>query len=224
MQKKFTLIELLVVLATLGILTTILLPSLRNARKAYLSAVCLSNLKQIGTVSFSYARDNGGEFFVSKTLINIDGKKNNQWYNKFLYELDYLPREQTLLTCPSLPCTKSEEWNNSWDKVYGVAKDDKNSPRPGYLQKDPYRSVQIMLIDTPSNFFHYADSVKDKNDFWLQNSYFVWDRKTKQHIHARHNKSANIWFIDGHAKSNKRATMMKLGISHYTGEHYEHVH
>jgi prepilin-type N-terminal cleavage/methylation domain-containing protein len=50
MKKRFTLIELLVVVAIIGILMSILLPSLRQARVKTKTAVCISNLKQIGTL------------------------------------------------------------------------------------------------------------------------------------------------------------------------------
>lgn len=57
-MKKFTLIELLVVVAIIGILASILLPSLERARYEAKSAVCKSNLKQLSTGHVLYAQDN----------------------------------------------------------------------------------------------------------------------------------------------------------------------
>jgi prepilin-type N-terminal cleavage/methylation domain-containing protein/prepilin-type processing-associated H-X9-DG protein len=53
--KKFTLIELLVVVAIIGILVSLLIPSLGKAREVSKTAVCLSNQKQIGVAVFNYS-------------------------------------------------------------------------------------------------------------------------------------------------------------------------
>ncbi|MCM8530036.1 MAG: prepilin-type N-terminal cleavage/methylation domain-containing protein [Lentisphaeraceae bacterium] len=57
-RKFFTLLELLIVVSVLGILLTLLLPSLGAARDKAFSAVCMSNLKQIGVGAYLYGKDN----------------------------------------------------------------------------------------------------------------------------------------------------------------------
>lgn len=57
-MKKFTLIELLVVISIMGILISLLLPSLSNARRKGYMAVCLSNQKQIMISMTMYISDN----------------------------------------------------------------------------------------------------------------------------------------------------------------------
>ena len=68
-NTKFTLIELLVVVAIIGILVSILMPSLHRAREKAKLAVCISNNKQIMTAYNSYA------------LENDDYAVAHRWYN-----------------------------------------------------------------------------------------------------------------------------------------------
>ena len=57
-MKKFTLIELLVVVAIIGILASMLLPSLSRAREVTKRAVCMNNQKQIGILFINYVDSN----------------------------------------------------------------------------------------------------------------------------------------------------------------------
>jgi len=101
MNKKFTLLELLVVIAIIGILSSILLPSLSKAREKAFSATCLSNLKQQGLAAVFYESDNN-EYFVINS--------NDTWWPKVMYDGQYLPIEENVMTCPSWPL--KGDWRN----------------------------------------------------------------------------------------------------------------
>ena len=60
MKNRFTLIELLIVVAIIGILVSLLLPSLGRARYTSKLAVCKSNQSQIGKILFLIAKENNG--------------------------------------------------------------------------------------------------------------------------------------------------------------------
>lgn len=61
-MRAFTLIELLVVIAIVSLLTAILMPSLHKARDKAREVLCLSNLRQQGSVFMTYAADHDGWF------------------------------------------------------------------------------------------------------------------------------------------------------------------
>jgi prepilin-type N-terminal cleavage/methylation domain-containing protein len=84
-MKKFTLIELLIVVAIIGILVSLLLPSLRNARDKARLAVCMSNLKQIGLANSFYLDDSNG-IFPRKAADAVSNYKT--WAGKAGTEID----------------------------------------------------------------------------------------------------------------------------------------
>ena len=65
-NNKFTLLELLVVIAILGILASILLPSISKAKKKAQAALSIANMKQIGNAFMIYSIDNNEAFPPSR--------------------------------------------------------------------------------------------------------------------------------------------------------------
>lgn len=61
-MKKFTLLELLIVIAIIGILLTLLMPSLSKARYQGRKVVCASNVRQSGNGLLLSVKNNDGKF------------------------------------------------------------------------------------------------------------------------------------------------------------------
>ena len=74
-MKKFTLIELLVVVAIIGILASLMLPSLSKARQTAQKSVCVNNMKQIGVGLYIYSDDNDGKVITAAVSGSISYSK-----------------------------------------------------------------------------------------------------------------------------------------------------
>lgn len=78
----FTLIELLVVMAVIGVLISILLPSLSGARRQARKAVCLSNVRQLAIANQIYAGANRDHYVPAAMDINIGFGGRNRWHGQ----------------------------------------------------------------------------------------------------------------------------------------------
>lgn len=79
-SRAFTLVELLVVMAIMATLLSIMLPSLRQARKQARATVCKSNLHQLHLANSNYAVENN-DFYVpaaSDMLTGFGGR--HRWH------------------------------------------------------------------------------------------------------------------------------------------------
>jgi prepilin-type N-terminal cleavage/methylation domain-containing protein len=61
-DAAFTLLELLVVIAIIGVLVSLVLPALSQARSRARETQCLGNLRQVGVAAKLYVDDNRGRF------------------------------------------------------------------------------------------------------------------------------------------------------------------
>ena len=87
MIKKFTLIELLIVVAIIGILLSLLMPSLFKAREKARIAVCQSNLSQIYKASFVYGHNHNRRLPPPGNSANHSGGGSVWAYTRYARKL-----------------------------------------------------------------------------------------------------------------------------------------
>lgn len=113
-MRKFTLLELLVVIAIIGILLTLLLPSLSRARYQTRIAVCASNLKQTATAFTSYSVSNDGKFppvlssFNSNPWTTYVMYESGKYYNMGKLQADGIVNGAEIFFCPQNEANSQE--------------------------------------------------------------------------------------------------------------------
>ena len=194
-KRDFSLIELLVIIAVIAILLSLLLPSLKKARHKALSAVCQSNLSNIGKGVMMFSKNNSG-FMPTNNIGNSSGFTPGLVYytSKYLgVEVDTnnplntdlsdtVFHEPVLNGFISHPVAAGYGWN--WRYM-------------GYKQSkhaQVYWPRRLESIYEPSHKMLAADTSDTK--YLGGNVYFRY-----QNVGNRHNNRINALHGDGHTES-----------------------
>lgn len=197
-KNRFTLIELLVVIAIIAILASIMLPALNQARDFARGAVCLNNLKQIGTGCIMYYDDDKGFFpIVHASWTSVDGTNkiwpsflipyNGEWHiNKIYYPAGKKPNQTYL--CPSHMTTEPSGLLSYMGNVYMI-----EVPSYGIA-----KAVGMNQVRRPSIKYYLVEGSPK-----ITNQYFFWPLYNADRMAERHRKQANVLFFDGHVAAEK---------------------
>ena len=193
-MKKFTLIELLVVISIIGVLASLLLPVLGQARKDALRTVCINKLKQMSLAITMYADDND-----QYAPTDVD-QTDERWHDLLSFN-NYLPSGDTeFRSCPS-GAPVDADWKASL-ALNGLLIEEQFSSETPYPLTTSHPTETLLIMD----------------------SYKVWRRQfpgyfttenlvnsESQNRTARHNGKANTLFIDGHSEALTSAQLMFYG-------------
>ena len=190
-MRKFTLIELLVVVAIIGILISMLLPSLSNARKSARAVVCKSNQANMykGYYMHSYDGYTPSETTNPWGLPDSAGHKQGQFLttnsiNKRIKVMVLGLESWSSMNCPEYDGTKSS---------YGFNTEQPNCHSGGMNVRMYFHDVM-----DPVNFVMMGCREDDGNEQWLL-------KRNSHKLALYHPKNGgNIFCADGHVTNTSR--------------------
>lgn len=231
-RSAFTLIELLVVIAILAILAALLLPALSRAKQTAHTASCLNNLRQLQICWQAYAGDNEDIMTPNNFVyfVNVgtpeEGKlgEDSLTWCRSIAPLDNYPiNDQTSLLyrynqnagiyrCPADYSTVKDRPERRRNRSYNM------SNSVNCQQDNHYR--KYTEVPRPTQLFVFMDT--HENAIWdatfgvlPEGSY--WQDYWLDVPADRHQKGANISFVDGHAEHWKwRAPKGNLRVGQHT--------
>jgi len=201
----FTLIELLVVIAVIAILAGLLLPALARAKEKSRTVKCLSNLKQCGVAVLMYAHD-----FEGRILLDGFPPGSNTWAT-MVHSNGYQPSLDVFL-CPSYRPFEFDRWLFT----YGVRID----PPPEYTARLGLllKALVIDQVQTPTDYLHLADTTSQGQSAAMARQFYSFNALAltvgpQKQVHARHDRRANGFYLDGHVESANQKRLDELGIT-----------
>jgi prepilin-type N-terminal cleavage/methylation domain-containing protein/prepilin-type processing-associated H-X9-DG protein len=198
----FTLVELLVVLGIIAVLIGMLMPAVLSARHSAAQSQCASNLRQWANAFNIYAVENHGflprrgQGVGATTIVN----RPADWFNALPPVLK-MRQYIDMVTAGAIPkagdssmwiCPSASTFPGTYYWSYGMNMGlsiweitPQNNGLPDKISSVGNESIMVLLTDAPGNYC----------------SIFPSKFPGGYNPAARHNKSVNVSFLDGHVSA-----------------------
>jgi prepilin-type N-terminal cleavage/methylation domain-containing protein/prepilin-type processing-associated H-X9-DG protein len=209
-SKIFTLIELLVVIAIIGILASMLLPTLKNARDMGKMLSCVNNQKQFSLIFSMYTGDNDG-WWIYEAPNDVSALKN---WPQILIQNNYAKEgnhwNDIDLHCPSrIHVPKGTAWDDcEHDPFVDYLLNGVSAVWGGGLcgAVSEHGGCKNSQIKAPSSFATLGErcdrNPKEKNETLIDATGHFPGLSANPFLHPNmHIKFSNYLFADGHVKS-----------------------
>ena len=206
-DKKITLIELLVVVAILGILVSILLPALGQAREKVKRSVCKSNLRQLHTMATIFSTDNNNKLIAYYGLNNTKQSnyyisKGNKYINFGKLYKEYPDELTGILFCPSE--TNANFSFSTSDNLWPP----KNA---GEKTRSAFNMYPYKFINRDDYDISELPSIEDMADLPLYTDNFI----KSTNLDTRHFEGINAGYTDGHVKWFSKSSLSLSPLTSY---------
>jgi len=230
-SRAFTLVELLVTIGVIAILSSLLLPTLAQAKGRGQQIYCLNNFRQLAIATLLYAPDHNERLPYNLGATEIgqilrDGKHYN-WANSVLDWSDrrantniflntaaslgpYVAKRPEIYRCPNDHTVSSNQRRLGWDhrsrsySMNAMVGDPGAFLQGGANVNNPYQHQFLSLAEfsAPSTIFVFVEEHPDSiNDGYFINKAYAGEWTDLPASY--HSGGANLSYADGHEETHR---------------------